>query len=84
MLRERGEWQDLLAAIQLAACEAWCKRLDLKATYNLAQRYIHAELRALGWVREWREGKVGNYIRREVNWRYVSSRRKYFSEEEGK
>jgi len=82
MLREREEWEDVLAAVQLAATEAWRKNFDLKQTYNLAQRLIHAQLRALGWVREWRNGKVRNYIRREVNWRYVSSRRKYFSKEE--
>jgi len=82
MLQERGEWHDLLASVQLAACEAWRRNLDLKQTYNLAQRHIYSQLRALGWVREWRKGKVGNYIRREVNWRYVTSWRKYFSKEE--
>jgi len=82
MLRRRGEWEDMLAAVQLAAVEAWLQNLNLKQTYNLSQRYIYAQLRALGWVREWREGRVGNYIRREVNWSYVTSRRKYFSEEE--
>jgi len=82
MLRRRGEWEDVLATVQLAAFEAWDKGFDLKETYNLAQRCIHAQLRALGWMREWRKGRVGNYIRREVNWRYVTSRREYFSEEE--
>jgi len=84
MLRRRGEWEDILAAVQLAATEAWSRNLDLKEAYNLAQRHIHAQLRAMGWVREWREGKVGHYIRREINWRYVTSRRKYFSKEEEK
>lgn len=66
MLRGRGDWDDILARVQLAAVEAWRQKLDFRDAYNLAQREIHAELRALGFRREWRNGKVGPYIRREI------------------
>lgn len=67
LLKENGDYADLLQDARLAACEAWQAGLSARDAYNLASRNVYAGMKALGYNRRViRRGKSGDWERRTV------------------
>ncbi len=67
ILKENGDYADLLQDARLAACEAWCEGMSAKEAYNLASRRVYAGMKALGYNRRFvSRGKSGDWERRTV------------------
>lgn len=67
ILKENGDYADLLQDARLAACEAWRAGMSAKDAYNLASRSVYAGMKALGYNRRVvRRGKSGDWERRTV------------------
>ena len=65
-LHRNGRWDDVRAWVFVAVLEAAEAELDVKGTYNLAQRTIYHALKGEGYKRSTVPGLRGMYVRHEI------------------
>lgn len=67
ILKENGDYADILQDARAAAQDAFNKGLNAKEAFNLAQRKIYAGMKACGYFRECvKSGRSGRWERRTV------------------